>query len=647
MRSLFLVSLLTTLVHKSLQTCEFIEAKSKIFKIERDYRHYNDDGFWEPRWYEKKIYPTIYYTIYCKNVTFNIGEELQANYKENSNYPLHLEIDQSHIPEIPVGVLIKFTSVRTILLQGNGVKSIQPGALSGLTKLEELYLQDNAIREISRGVFNSLFNLKILDLSNNSLIHIEHNAFLGLMKLETLKLRSNRLTFVNAQLFRTQKRLKFLDLSANYVDKLPADLFYNLTNLQTVLLNRTGIADINRNVFRNATVYQLYMSSNNINIFNGSQMPKTVKKLWLKNNRISSIDWNGLESVLFLDISNNSISTISNFNGIIQYFNISNNKILFLNFSMPLELEVIDLSFNLIHSVDQITFSRLKKLHFLSLKHNRISFISPGVFKDLTSLTSLDISDNNIKELEFGIFTGLKNVKTLKIQNNRLTEVHELSFHELAKLEKVDLSNNSLSSLEFDDFIQHLTKLKQVNLDNNPFRCDMLLKVIKKFESYKIAVVKGNLFNSSNVYGMSCISNNKTTNLNTLFSDKLPPEQYGPFIKGILDYTFPNNSAFNLLEFLKSLSKHSISNSSIVNLIVRRNYENYDDVRSEKLRSKTDESNYSVICIFVIIISLFLFVIMCVLLYVSYIMFYKSDRAIYHVKNSSNSSELNQAMIAL
>lgn len=642
MKNCFVLTILTSLVYRSLQTCEFIEAKSKVFKIQREYRHYNEDGLWEPRWYEKKTYPTLYFTIYCQNVTFRIGEELEANYKENNDYPLHLEIDKSDIPELPVGVLVKFSSVKTILLNGNGVQSIQPGAFSGLTKLEELYLQDNLISEISRGVLNSLINLRKLDLSNNSLVQIENNAFLGLMKLERLSLKWNRLTQLNSQLFATQRRMKFVDLSGNNIKQLPSNLFYNLTELHTVLLNNTGITDVDKHVFYNASVIQLLMSTNNITVFNVTHIPITVRKLGLENNSISILDWNRLERVLFLDVSNNNISTISNFSGALQYFNVSKNKIQVLNFTMPLELEIVDFSFNFINLLDQTTFVGLRKLNFLSLKHNNITFIPPGTFKGLDSLTSLDISDNHINELEFGIFTGLKNVRTLNIHNNMLTEVPELSFHELTNLQKVDLSNNSLSSFRFDDFVEHLKKLRIVNINNNNFNCDTLFKAIKKFESKKVVVITGHLFNSSNVYGMSCISNGKTQiNNTTAVTDT-------SFSKNLPQLHLLNNSLSKLVEIFKLFSKHSISNSSIVNLIVKKNYEHHDDeVHSEKLQSKVDESNYGVFCVFMIIISLMLFVIMSILLYVLYVMFYKSDRGIYHVRSNKDNNDFTNEMIAL
>jgi len=98
-------------------------------------------------------------------------------------------------------------------------------------------------------------------------------------------------------------------------------------------------------------------------------------KIFQSNKNITTIDpstFNGLNSLQYLDLSNNQLTT-STFNG--------------LNSLQQLRLEN-----NQITTIDPSTFNGLNSLYQLRLESNRITKIEEETFKDLISLTFLNIA---------------------------------------------------------------------------------------------------------------------------------------------------------------------------------------------------------------------------------------------------------------
>jgi len=172
--------------------------------------------------------------------------------------------------------------------------------------------------------------------SINQLIQINR---LALLNLKTLSLRSNRFLndSVGVEIFKRLFSLERLDLSGNRIELLSQACFKDLAKLQSLDLN---------------------------------------------DNKLKAVSWSlfsGLERLEFLNMRNNSIrSILVSTEGAAAGGNLTC-------------LKEIDLSFNLITSIEQFDFYAHYKLVKLNLKRNLIERFQVNAFDNLKNLTDLNL----------------------------------------------------------------------------------------------------------------------------------------------------------------------------------------------------------------------------------------------------------------
>lgn len=369
----------------------------------------------------------------------------------------------------------------------------------------------------------------------------------------------------------------------------------------------------------------MLLNSTNLQAF--ESFSKAVKNVYLNDNNISFVA--NIENVEKLDLTNNSINFMTNLGEKIKYARIGKNNITQLNFSFPIVCKEIDLGYNAIKRIEKNSFAGLTKLKSLNLTHNLIDFISVGSFKDLNSLELLDLSSNNISEINFGLFFGLGSLTALNLKKNRLRQLPAVVFHELVHLEGLDVSNNKLSSFAVNDIVEHLNNLKFVDINNNSFTCETLVKVLKRTEKAGIEVVKGESYEDSHVHGIPCKTfifsekpNDRSINLNNSTS-----------LASLGKYDLANS----LVTFFKYLTgkRHNLNNT-VINVVIKKNSKTDNFEENGNSQKSMSGNMYVLFCIFMIFITLLLFVIMSVLLYVMYIMLYKREKNVYRVKYIKN-----------
>lgn len=92
-------------------------------------------------------------------------------------------------------------------------------------------------------------------------------------------------------------------------------------------------------------------------------------------------------------------------------------------FSSLMNLEILDLSRNNIHSVSQSVFRFLRRLRYLDLSHNHLVRFDDFVFDHLTNLEVLDLSHNDFFIMPDVPFKNLANIRIFNISYNKLTEL--------------------------------------------------------------------------------------------------------------------------------------------------------------------------------------------------------------------------------
>ncbi|PON81772.1 Leucine-rich repeat, typical subtype [Trema orientale] len=124
------------------------------------------------------------------------------------------------------GLIRNFSSLRRVVLTGNGVSGEIPDAVGDLVNLEELTLSRNRLSgKMDDLDLSKLKKLKILDLSQNSFEGDVPSSMANLSELMKLDLSSNGFSGKIPESFRALQKLEFLDLSFNRFGNFGVPLF--------------------------------------------------------------------------------------------------------------------------------------------------------------------------------------------------------------------------------------------------------------------------------------------------------------------------------------------------------------------------------------------------------------------------------------
>ncbi|XP_077078266.1 leucine-rich repeat and immunoglobulin-like domain-containing nogo receptor-interacting protein 3 [Siphateles boraxobius] len=110
-------------------------------------------------------------------------------------------------------------------------------------------------------------------------------------------------------------------------------------------------------------------------------------------------------------------------------------------------LEDVDLSENLITTLEPNAFASLQALRTLRLRGNQLKLVPMGAFARLANLTALDLSENKIVILLDYTFQDLRSLKHLEVGDNDLVYISHKAFSGLIGLEDLTIERCNLTSL--------------------------------------------------------------------------------------------------------------------------------------------------------------------------------------------------------
>lgn len=147
------------------------------------------------------------------------------------------------------------------------------------------------------------------------------------------------------------------------------------------------------------------------------------QELYLDNNDfkvIPSGSLNGPESLKILSIRSNHIGTqlfYVTYVLVIKKYAIA-DSIKLDSFSVQLNLESIDLTDNLLATIESGAFAKRENLKTLKLAHNRLTKFNSDVFTGAEKLASLDLSNNFIGEFPSVTLKTFENLRYLNLSSN-------------------------------------------------------------------------------------------------------------------------------------------------------------------------------------------------------------------------------------
>ena len=150
-------------------------------------------------------------------------------------------------------------------------------------------------------------------------------------------------------------------------------------------------------------------------------------------------------------------------------------SIIYNNFSVQTisNLQVLDLSHNLLTFLNVSIFVNLPKLRVLDLSMNVISTIlSPASITISQTLMELNLLGLKLSTLNFNNLTSFQHLKNLDVSNGRFTSIGSLST--FRKLENLNLKSELLENFPSDVF-KGLNNLQRIKATNYKFCCDQIL----------------------------------------------------------------------------------------------------------------------------------------------------------------------------
>ncbi|XP_055919249.1 uncharacterized protein LOC129951224 [Eupeodes corollae] len=171
-------------------------------------------------------------------------------------------------------------------------------------------------------------------------------------------------------------------------------------------------------------------------------------------------------AVELLDLSYNDITTLDNvcFEGLIYVINLT-------------------IDHNALHTIYLDAFSSLRDVKFIDLSYNRLEYFDERIFEANTKLTKLNLSGNKFMSLQNKPLLRSSSLQYLALNNAQVTYIYPQMFKEVPSLREVDISNNLMITLSATAF-NPLQQLQLVNLEENRWICDngfdATLKALKR-----------------------------------------------------------------------------------------------------------------------------------------------------------------------
>jgi Leucine-rich repeat (LRR) protein len=283
-------------------------------------------------------------------------------------------------------------------------------------------------------------NIKIFQENLETEIDIEKNEPLKITKIIIENFKEKDLRAI-----RCFKNINSLIIKNSEIETLEdINCFKNLNNLE---ISNSKVTDFKR-----------------INELNGL-IKLSLIEVNLFDYQINEINWSKLDNLIYLNISNNSISSFSEClkSKNIKILNASNNKITY--FTTSSSLESLDLSNNKLVNLE---------LFNLNLKNLNVSFNDINSFKltKNTSLIDIDLSNNKLKKINFD---DENKVQILSLSNNKFDESVFNDIHICSDLKNLDLQHNKIKTLENISTLNKLkllnitdTRISEISIDNLP-----------------------------------------------------------------------------------------------------------------------------------------------------------------------------------
>jgi Leucine-rich repeat (LRR) protein len=321
-------------------------------------------------------------------------------------------------------------AIKSVDLSHNRLSIVSANQMSSWSGLEELRLNDNNIKSVQGNVFKACSgSLKFVDMSNNELSSLPESLLSEAAMLKRIGLSNNSLSDLPSALFRSQSQsLEVLDLSGNLLTTLQAPLLSNLPLLASLDLSYNEISSIESPAaLRGLLTLQTLKLGNNklVRLPNFPALP-SLRYLVLSHNSLSRLNNRLLFKVPALShllLDSNHIEELA------EKFFSNSTHLTVLDLSGNLMSGEIPEAVNALGSlqsfaigdnrIDNLSQLRLPALWRLQASGNRLKNVSAVQLGGLPALQVLDLSRNMIRSIEKSAFVANKPLQAIRLDGNR------------------------------------------------------------------------------------------------------------------------------------------------------------------------------------------------------------------------------------
>ncbi|KAA3472874.1 receptor-like protein 12 [Gossypium australe] len=360
-----------------------------------------------------------------------------------------------------------------------------PSTLGNLPNLKFLDLATNSFTGSVPPTLGNLTKLDTLDLHDNNFMGFIPSELTNLTQLTSLNLLGNMLHgSVPSSILRLEK-LKFFDCDDNRLGGiLEMDAFLELKDLQYLFLSLNNFYVVSPNN-SNATRPQAQLVDIGLRHCHLREFPHFLRNqhrlqlLDLSSNNIEGqipqwMSQVSVETLLFLDLSNNSLIGFDDFPLVLpwsklQYLKLDSNILRGSLPVPPLSTVFYSISNNSLNGEIPQLLCNLSSLSILDFSYNNMSGGIPVCLSNFSkSLLVLKVRSNQLDgPIPSGWATGNR-LKMIDLSKNKLQEKIPKSLMECKMLEYLDLGNNQIRDA-FPSWLGSLPELNILILSSNAF----------------------------------------------------------------------------------------------------------------------------------------------------------------------------------
>lgn len=373
--------------------------------------------------------------------------------------------------------------------------SIAANALLPAKRLLRLDLSYNSLRNDYNSEFRS-DSLEALKLIGCSISAVTEDFLIGFPNLKKLDLSHNKLKEFQAPL--KLSKLEELIVCNSQVENVQIDVLKYLESLRKLVLAKNY-----RLKYLNLTSYSLreiYASECNLELFYGNNLPNLTVAVF-HGNRLRQVPVMNLKFLEYLDVSNNTISTVhvNTFNKLpsISAVKLSYNTISSIPrnvFSANFKLVKLDLSHNYFSEVTKLD---IESLRVLDLSNCEIIVVNEESLEWMRSLEVLDLSKNPLSRIPNNLQAD--NLKSMDLSFCRISTINNMTFKSMPNLRTLYLVGNRLNSGLKKSYFYKITK---ISLEDNAWSCDCHSIDFHDFYKWLIAI-------RNDVFKLTCQSPEK------------------------------------------------------------------------------------------------------------------------------------------